>query len=177
MAPFNWQKIKLNVRNVSFFQIVIGIWDVLIRISNVILSGKGCMRKHPLAAWNLMANFNSKHHMQDIMHLCFPAIFVIFTSIWTQYILCWRRCFTTPFTLTLPVLSAWSRSMSKAINVPVRPTPALQWSRSGPLFDETELNNERTRRWNASNDQTTSGTDLSGQTRYCSWITVLGGIP
>lgn len=102
------------------------------------------------------------------------------TWTWTDDILCVRRCWTTSKTWTIPVSCASSRSMSRPMNVPVRPTPALQWTKSRErgkmvLRGSTTIGVKVRRTWrrNANSVHTSSGTPLSGQTRYCSWVTCL----
>ena len=83
---------------------------------------------------------------------------------------CRRRCVTTAKMSTSADCFAWPSSMVSAMNVPVRPTPALQCTNSGPLAPASSV---RTLRMNANNGYMSSGAPLSLHSRNCSCMTLL----
>jgi len=83
---------------------------------------------------------------------------------------CRRRYVTTARTSTSPCCFTSSSSVSRAMYVPDRPTPALQCTTSGPL---AIASSDRTLRLNANSGYTSSGTPLSLHSRKCKCTTVL----
>ncbi len=64
-----------------------------------------------------------------ILPSCYETFFTI-TTVWTICILCWRIFLIVPITSITPSCNACSRMMFNPINVPVLPTPALQYDKS-----------------------------------------------
>ena len=96
------------------------------------------------------------------------------TLVWTSIMRWRRRCVTTSTTSTSSDCLTSSSSMSSAMNVPDRPTPALQCTSSGPIATS---HSARTLRLNANSGYTSSGTLLSLQRTKCKWLIVLSVQP
>ena len=95
------------------------------------------------------------------------------TAVWTNCVLCSRIPFINPYTSIVVKSIIRNIKESKAMKVPVRPTPALQCTNRGALL--LGGCDTRTRRMNATSRLDCCGTPWSGQTVYWKWVTFKGG--
>ena len=115
------------------------------------------------------------------------------TGVWTIFILCLLIFLMVPAMSTIPSFPTCSRTVSIAISVPVRPTPALWGHRDTMAPLHTCLPSSPTHLqcinrgplppscwvltflWKARREVAYSGTPWSGQPVKWNWVTFLGG--
>ena len=139
---------------------------------NFVLRALACMSVSPQVINSSRASWMNEYwayiHVQ-----CDKRLYkYVHTIVWTIRTLCVLMRFTKPYTLTEVSLWILSSIESSVINVPVLPTPALQWtSRGGPVSLLWPL---CVLRINAINDVANFGTPWSGHAVKWYWVTLRG---
>ena len=127
------------------------------------LAHQGLDQVDPVPLYHPPPTHQGLHHVDPVP---LSTTHHLLTKVWTMWTLCLLICVRNSYTLTVFSSLILSNMESRRMKVPVRPTPALQWTNMG-LFSFWWW--WCSRRMKVMREVAYLGTPLSGQPRNWKW--------